>query len=440
MSYKDLPRLKVEMRHKMELSISKMPTSITSDYYPIHKWYNFIAGYAPEYIHYVIDEFDKKNGYFPCKIYDPFAGCATTNVVSNSYGIPSIGVERNPFFYRIGLSKTSIRLVYSKLPVVEEDFLKIIYMTKHTNLISTLSTDAKCYLLKLFDQDVLEKLLVLREHTKTYSKEVYIVSHIFLSKILEYTTHAKTDGIYKAPTSVKRSYSIQNAFDLIKQIMHEGELQFREQKNLCNYKFNSSIDYILDEDSIDLVVFSPPYLNNFDFAEMTRMQMYFWEDARNWSEISENHRNHMLVNTTTALKLVRTQEQQNILKSTLPISLQIKINPLIAQLNDIKKAKPSKKEYNLLFYPYLAQMNQVLKNCFNGLRRNGEIHIIVSDAAFYGFHIDTHIFLYDLLENIGFTGLQIIQMRSRGNRWILDKRVSSGRQLGEYEIVGIKEN
>lgn len=44
---------------------------------------------------------------------------------------------------------------------------------------------------------------------------------------------------------------------------------------------------------------------------MTRMYLYFWEDATSWGEISEKHRNKMLVNTTTALKLVRSKEMQD---------------------------------------------------------------------------------------------------------------------------------
>jgi len=33
-------------------------------------------------------------------------------------------------------------------------------------------------------------------------------------------------------------------------------------------------------DSGSLIVTSPPYLNNFDFAEMARMYLYFWEMPR----------------------------------------------------------------------------------------------------------------------------------------------------------------
>ena len=32
------------------ISIEKMPTAVTADKHPIHNWFNFVAGYAPEYV------------------------------------------------------------------------------------------------------------------------------------------------------------------------------------------------------------------------------------------------------------------------------------------------------------------------------------------------------------------------------------------------------
>ena len=42
------------------LSIEKMPTAISADKHPIHNWFNFVAGYSPEYVVKVIEDFEKK--------------------------------------------------------------------------------------------------------------------------------------------------------------------------------------------------------------------------------------------------------------------------------------------------------------------------------------------------------------------------------------------
>ena len=201
----------------------------------------------------------------------------------------------------------------------------------------------------------------------------------------------------------------------------------------------SAVEFDIPKNRFDLVVFSPPYLNNFDFAEMTRMQFYFWNEADSWSDISEKHRNHMLVNTTTALKPVRKPEVQNAYKNRLPDRLQNRLEPIVSELRRLFHDEKRSKDYYRIIYPYLGQMKTVLEKCFRGLKKGGEFHIVVSDAAFYGIHIDTQEYLADILSDLGVVGVSIDRMRNRGERWLLDKRAKSNKQLGEYEIVANKE-
>lgn len=418
------------------ICVEKMPTAVTADYHPIHNWFNFVAGYAPEYVEMVIENFIKVNKRKPTLVYDPFAGCGTTCVVANRMGVNSIGIERNPFFYRIGYTKMHAKETLKYLKDVRDEFVIAINKEIDLNLVDALEDSAQKYLCKLYDTDSLNRLLYLRNLVKEYNDYKYYMGFTFLSKMMEYVTTAKTDGIYKVPTSIKKSINVEEAIEKTFLIFNESSvLQINDYGKMI---YGSSIDYCLDENTCDLIIFSPPYLNNFDFAEMTRMQLYFWEDATNWSEISEKHRNHMLVNTTTALKLVKSKEQQQYLRSTLPEILLKKIDPIVEKLTEIRRVNSKKKPYYLIIYPYLAQMQEVLKNCYRGLRNNGEIHIVVSDAAFYGIHIDTQDYLYDIMRNIGFKQVYSIKMRDRGDRWVLEKRKFSGKQLGEYEVVGKK--
>ena len=396
-------------------------------------WFNFVAGYAPEYVEKVIDDFEKENGYKARAIYDPFAGCGTTGVVANNYRIRNIGVERNPFFFRVGYTKVHASETIVFLDEIYDEFLAEV---RNGNAIEVdvLEKSAKEYLTKLFDTEVLMQLLQLRELVKSFTGMKYYMGFTFLSKLMEYATTAKTDGIYKVPTSTKKALSVIDAIEKAYSTIDIEEVTDATGE----FVFDSSIDYIVEENSIDLVIFSPPYLNNFDFAEMTRMYLYFWEDASSWGDISEKHRNKMLVNTTTALKLVKSKEKQLEMKSSLPQNTLDKVEPIVDKLEAIRKENSKKKEYYLIIYPYLAQMRETLQHCFDSLRTNGEIHIVVSDAAFYGIHIDTQDYLVDILEDIGFRDVKYIRMRDRGDRWVLEKRKSSGKQLGEFEIIGKK--
>ena len=419
-----------------DVNIEKLPTAVTANKYPVHKWFNFVAGYSPEYVNLVIENFLYRNKRMPNGIIDPFAGCGTTNVVANEMDIPSYGIERNPFFYKIGYTKSNADKTLPFVRGIADEFYEI--NNKSKSNISVLSNDAQKYLLKMYTVDDLEKLLAMRDRVSEYRDFKYYMGYTFLSKILEYVTNSKTDGIYKAPTSTKKSLSIDEAMLKAKICFLEGENDICESKS--NYIYDSCIEYNFPWDNVDMVIFSPPYLNNFDFAEMTRLQMYFWNEAKSWREISDKHRNHMLVNTTTALKLVRSEEIQKKYKESLPKILNDKIEPIVNELERLFKEEKKSKDYYKIIYPYLGQMKIVLNKCLNSLNQNGEIHIVVSDAAFYGIHIDTQEYFKDLLLEAGVKDVNIIRMRDRGDRWILDKRAKSNKKLGEYEIIGYKES
>lgn len=414
-----------------------LPTGVTADKYPIHKWFNFIAGYSPEYVELVINEYIGRHGKQPVSILDPFSGCATTSVVSNELGIKSMGIERNPFFFKIGFTKTHACVTIPHLKQIASDF-RYACLKKVSSSLDEFSIDAQKYLLKMYSEETLKRLLNLRKIVESYEGYKYFMGYTFLSKMLEFITTAKTDGIYKAPTSIKKGITISEAITKAEKILLDGKIEIQETECLAEYIYDSCIDCDIPEDEFDLIVFSPPYLNNFDFAEMTRMQFYFWNEANSWRDISNKHRNHMLVNTTTALKLVRAQSVQDSYRQSLPSSLQEKLTPIVSELERLFRVEKKSKDYFRIIYPYFGQMKEVLAKCYLGLKKDGEIHIVVSDAAFYGIHIDTQEYLGVILKDLGATRIIINRMRTRGDRWVLDKRAKSNKQLGEYEVIAFK--
>ena len=182
------------------------------------------------------------------------------------------------------------------------------------------------------------------------------------------------------------------------------------------------------------VVTSPPYLNNFDFAEMTRMYLYFWGLASSWREITTMVRSRLIVNTTTALK--GHKERQEYYKGTLPENVRRSADVVVATLSQRRKEKSGRKEYNFLIYPYLSQMQRVLREARRVLKAGALFHMMVSDAALYGVHVPAPQWLSQIMNEAGFANVEHTLVRTRGHRWILDKREGSPQGLGEYYLVG----
>jgi DNA modification methylase len=208
-------------------------------------------------------------------------------------------------------------------------------------------------------------------------------------------------------------------------------------QNLAHVFTQSSQAMDQSEDGCaSIAVTSPPYLNNFDYAEMTRMLLYFWGIASSWGDITDKVRRPLIVNTTTALKGHKTKQgryRANVSTRLLPA-----LDEIVKCLAKRKLEKNGKKDYDLLVYPYFSQMTDVLKEAFRVLRQDAPIHIVVADAALYGIHISTPQFLQMSMETIGFRQVECEVLRTRGHRWTLAKREGSAIGLGEYHLHGVK--
>ena len=407
----------------------KLPTNLTTNRHPIHKWYNFIAGFSPEFVSSCIQNANLKPNEV---VIDPFAGLSTTLTQANLEGFGSVGFEAHPFFYDISLAKL--------FPPTSQEQVKIIqsfceslepYQQELTNI---WTTTAVTFLEKLIPELQLRLLASAVIAENQFSQEQQPLYRLILSRVLELTAKSQTDGIYKAPTTQKVSISYQDALskvcDEIQNDIDGLENSFRSRAKL-HFMSSEKMLPIADE-SCSLCVTSPPYLNNFDFAEMTRMQLYFWRYAGSWKEITERVRRQLIVNTTTAPTDLK--RNQTLFSKSLSESFQSEIKPLIEALKQQKQIKAGKKDYYLLLYPYFAQMQSVFRELRRVLRPESAVNIVVADAALYGVHIQTEKLLGQLLEENGFQVLNIETLRTRGSRWCLEKRQGTDKGLGEFHI------
>ena len=315
--------------------------------------------------------------------------------------------------------------------IIKEGFKNGYLLTKANN-------SSLIFLQKLIPQNHLRTLYGAKAELETNNLNNNPLAVLILSKILNDCSHSATDGVYKAPTSKKKSIDPMLSLDKICGIIqYDIDNYYKESihKKIIYSKSSEKMSE-LKSNSISLIVTSPPYLNNFDYAEMTRMYLYFWDIANTWAEITDKVRSKLVVNTTSALKGHRNN--QDIYRSELPNNFQKELDKVVTNLQEKRILKPGRKDYYLIIYPYFAQMNRILSECFRVMKPNGIISIMIADSALYGEYIDTHRILVDLMANIGFSNISIEQVRVRGKQWPLEKRDGYSNGLGEYCILASK--
>lgn len=412
------------------ISKKRISTNLTARHHPVHRWFNFIAGFSPEFVTSCIHGANlSKNGL----LVDPFAGLSTALVQANFEGIRSIGFEPHPFFF--DMSQAKIHPPYDCLAIddIESRILKIPPYTG--DLTDIWSGDAIRFLKKLLQERELRLLAQALLAEGQIDPSIHQLYRLVVSGVLELASGSKTDGIYKAPTSKKRAVPYQEAVGTICNRVREDIVTigtaFSRQAIL--YPISSENMSVLDDQSCSICVTSPPYLNNFDFAEMTRMELYFWRYASSWREITENVRRKLIVNTTTApTDLKRAQSR---FKATLSMQMRSVLDPIIEALRERRKTRAGKKDYYLLVYPYFSQMQSVLMELRRVLKIGSFFHLVVADSALYGVHVETQVLLAKLMQEIGFDVLEVVELRKRGDRWILQKRQGAKKKLGDYHII-----
>jgi DNA modification methylase len=418
--------------HFAEVSRDRLSTNTTANRHAVHRWFNFIAGFAPEFVAAQCPKSDSK------LLLDPFAGCGTSLVVAQSLGHRAVGFEPHPFFVRIARAKTEPSPSLSRLRRIEEALLVGIQTPERAVQLSAL---AEAFLVKLFDETTLRQLLGARMALQDTGLDSDNLAFLMLSRIVDMCSGSKTDGIYKAPTSAKRAELPSTA---VRSVVEEVRRDVAATPHTVVpptaklYQRSAEDMSAVETCSVDVAVTSPPYLNNFDFAEMTRMHLYFWGMCGSWREITAEVRAKLIVNTTTALTGHRNMQSHY--RAMIADALLPELDAIVSALAQERRIRAGKKEYDLLVYPYFAQMTRVLLETQRCLSLGGLIHVVVADAAFYGVHVSTPQFLASVMADMGFKAVQCIKLRNRGHRWILSKRDGSPSGLGEYHVVAQREN
>jgi len=407
----------------------KLPTNLTTRNHAVHRWMNFTAGYSPEFVLQCLD----RDGVDGGRVLDPFSGMGTTLVAANSVGLDAIGFDPHPHAAMMCRAKTQSRSIKAvdRIERVLESLRPMITVDDLWN-----EGQVK-FLGKLIDAEQLGYLASARMLESEIADEDRPLYRLVVTRLLESASGSATDGIYKAPTSKKRARPVLESYPRVLD-------ELREDMRLMSDGWGISVVHEASSEkmpqiassSISQVITSPPYLNNFDFAEMTRMEFYFWGYAGSWGEITKNVRTKLVVNTTTAP--TEMKKAQDVWRRQLSFAMADVCQEYVDALAGARAEKSRSKDYDRLVYPYFAQMQQVIRESYRVLMPGSSMDLVVSDAALYGVHIHTEDVLRQIMLEVGFESAEVVRLRNRGDRWVLSKRTGSKDPLGEFHITARK--
>jgi DNA modification methylase len=393
---------------------------------PVHSWFTYPAGFSFKAVEHSIALQNLTPG--KSVVYDPFMGSGTTNLVAKGLGLNSAGVEAHPFVFDITKSK-----MYWELNFNEVDS----FIQKIPAIVGTLPSEKEMkasnegvfpeLIIKCFLPGALYSLRLIRDHIKKsgkYSPETQRFLSTALICTLRDVSIAATGWPYIAPNKVKITSMSKNAVDTyVKRVRKMANdlviiaAQASQTKTTHNLILGSSTKTNLKAESVDHIFTSPPYLNNFDYADRTRLEMYFMGEADNWGDISSKIRTKLMTSATTQISRADSKYILNReIQKTSPEVFEF-LSDSEQKLESLRHTKGGKKSYDLLVTGYFNDIYQILRDNFRVLKPGSEAYYILGDSAPYGVHIPTDELIGKLGLGLGFKSYDIELLRVRGGKW-----------------------
>jgi len=393
---------------------------------PVHRWFTYPAGYSYRAVEFSFKAHAIKHGN---TVYDPFMGTGTTNVVAKSVGVNSLGVEAHPFVFTIAKTKLDFELPLGKLNNFLGDIEKKVRKNNNdSDLRNPLVEKLPDLVKKCYAPKTLRDLTLIREAIiRLNAPSRYLdFLNVGLTSVLRQVANVQTGWPYIAPNKSKITSESKDALKTFVEQIHLMANDIQTMKHRTSglssehriYKADArDTSHRFADESADFVITSPPYLNNFDYADRTRLEMYFFGHADNWGDISAKVRTKLMTCATTQISRSDTKyEFSEGLKETCPDVYNF-LRDAVQELGVLRLHKGGKKSYDLMVSGYFNDIFRVLRDTARILRPQSHALFILGDSAPYGVHIPTDKLVGEIGLRVGFSKYSITQLRTRGGKW-----------------------
>lgn len=259
---------------------------------PIHRWFRYTAGFSAQWVEETVTAYLSKSVHSDnFRVLDPFAGSGTTLLSCDKLGVTSYGYESHPFIYEIAAGKLLWKSDTDLFLKTADDILDQA-KSDHSAIEQYPDIVFKCYDEKNLEEiDHLKKAL----YSKAGSSFAYKLSWLAFVSILRASSNVGTAAWqYILPN--KKKVKVSSAFEAFaKQVnlMYEDMKLFQEspaKKCATLIKQDARKASTIENNSIDLVITSPPYANNYDYADATRLELSVLGEINSWGELQSKIR------------------------------------------------------------------------------------------------------------------------------------------------------
>jgi DNA modification methylase len=382
---------------------------------PVHRWYRYSAGFSAEWVEQLIRQL------CPSSVLDPFAGSGTTLIAAEAAGVLAYGYESHPFVVQIATAKTYWNQPEGRLFDAAKELLNTASQGQRPDLDVVPDLLVKCY-----TPEVLQQLYALREAylscADRFNPEISKLLWLALTAILRSCSFAGTAQWQYVLPNKRKSKPLapfpafeQKISDIIEDMSSLRKTGCRSDAQVLLHDARLISDEV-PLNSVDLVVTSPPYPNNYDYADATRLEMTFWGEIRGWCDLQDVVRKFIIRSCSqhaTAEKL----QLETLLADPSVDSIRKELSGVCNELAEVRQTKGGKKAYHTMIAAYFFDLSKVFQALRPVCKTGSTICFVIGDSAPYGVYVPVDDWLGRLAIAAGFKSFSFQKLRDRNIKW-----------------------
>ena len=400
---------------------------------PLHRWVPWIAGFSASFVQEVLEQ-ELHGASTNATVLDPFAGVGTTLVETLRRGCNAVGFEINP--YAVLACNVKVGCLRHRLSYLNDVVDKLETLSRKAargNLVPR-STPPSRFKTKIpfFSPTVEKDVLLLQDFISDQSNDfIRNILRLTLGAVMvSFSNYSYEPSLSTRSAAGKEPIEEADVFGIFRSKLAEIEAdmglfqqhirQFKRKPKAKVYH-NSYLTggHVLSSHSIDILVTSPPYLNNYHYVRNTRPQLH-------WLGLTEGNGDLKKLEQHSFGQFWQT------VRSGPAIGLSFDLPELESVLDNIRRCNLEKGVYGGTGWAnyaavYFNDCNRFFEVTRQAMKPNGLVVIVIGNNIVQGIHIETDHFLARIAELHGFhvEGMHRVRTKRTGSS-IVNSSVRAG--------------
>lgn len=389
---------------------------------PIYSWYNLKEAFSAHFPHWAVKKLQKQFNFEPASVLDPFVGGGTSVISLAMSGVNADGVEYNPFIAwaaqvksmwpKIEISDISKTITKLKFDIPKGTRLKWPEISTIHNTKYFRADDIRTFLYLL--QQIEE--IQCKELTKDFLR-------LGIAAAIDDVSNLMKDGralrYVPKPHRPTACLAILNRWESNLLNLQQALSDLENEPFLPKIWRGSAVDLktlfngddqieSLKNSFYDLVIYSPPYLNNFDYSEIYKLELWllgFVQNYEQWFALRKGTlRSHHSIKFDTTDHLSTDSSTKKV------------YDYLVEMGQSACLSRYAKANMPSVIVGYFDDMYLALKEQYRVLKPGGFLIYLVANSQHTDLPIATDLIIGEIAQKIGFESLDLMVLRERNGR------------------------